>query len=335
MRSILTIALSAVLGAASFAGCAASRQSTLPGGLDSVSANGATLDIRQQLKSPANPASVLCCVYVSQAQSPNLLEYNYQAKGAPVCTLSLTTLWAIQSDPKHELIVPTGGYGSGNGVNVYTEHEHACLSSIPAKVLPDPYAIDGYSIDGRKYYLVDNDGFGIARITLCRLGRRPNCKHQLSNPSMNNPYAVTEDAAGGVYVMNFGTVPAKLFYFANGTGPGVALGGYVNQHGGGIYFDGFGNLLAIDAAVGSNPGSLYVYSGCPSACTAHGPFPLHSGAFYGSLGNGETRFMTISATAAQIDVYQYNGTYGITYLYSDTTGLSMSNKPIGIAQELR
>ena len=73
---------------------------------------------------------------------------------------------------------------------------------------------------------------------------------------------------------------------------------------------------------------------CPSACLAHGPFSLHGNSFYGSLGNGDATFMTFDGVFATIDVYQYDGIYGITYLYSNGTGLNASEEPLGIAQRL-
>lgn len=94
---------------------------------------------------------------------------------------------------------------------------------------------------------------------------------------------------------------------AGAQGAGTVVSGYVNKSPGGIYLDGFGNLLAIDGTSGAS--ALYVYSGCPSACKSHGPFSLATKGqvLYGSLNLGETRFMAVN-TDGEIDVYQYDGT---------------------------
>lgn len=52
---------------------------------------------------------------------------------------------------------------------------------------------------------------------------------------------------------------------------------------------------------------------------------------YGTLANGGTEFMELEADG-EIDVYQYSGINGVTFLYSDTSGENQQLQPIGIAQ---
>lgn len=330
MKTSLVLLLQGLLFAPLLGGCAASGGSNLPG-LASISPNGGRLDIAQELRERANLApSVVCCVYVSQNKSTSLLEYNSNAKGAPICA-PLTVaqgMVSIQSDIKHELIVPTS-----SGVYVYKESRRLCLPSSPLITFKDKYIVDGFSPDGRTFYLAHNNIAYDPRtwIRICKVGRRTHCNGQLTNPYLHNPVAVTADSSG-VYAVSALTVGyyASLIYWQNATGPGVALSGFIDTVGGGIYLDGFGNLLSIDDT--GSTASLIVYSGCPSACQAHGPFPLRPNTEYGSLSSDKTRFMTVS-TDGTIDVYQYNATYGVTFLYSNSTGLNPSNVPIGIAQD--
>lgn len=310
------------------ASCSGAAQPGLPKTLAPFAASGAPRDIGESLQGQANPLSQpLCCVYVTEALGSSLLEYNYQAKESPLCYLNgLNSPWSIQSDSKDELIVPTA-----SGVNIYTESEYFCLANSPTKQISDDYALDGFSLDGRTYYLAHNLGPD-SYVQVCVVsGRDPGCHGRLRNASLYTPYAVTADATG-VYASSeeYGSRQAALIYWPNATGSGTVLKGYVNHGAGGLYFDGLGDLLAIDAA----SAALYVYTGCPSACKAHGPFPFaSSGVAYGSLGRGETRFMTVSLFG-KIDVYQYNAIDGITYLYSNSAGLQASLEPIGIAQQL-
>jgi hypothetical protein len=87
------------------------------------------------------------------------------------------------------------------------------------------------------------------------------------------------------------------------------------------------------ALSGSN---LYVYTGCSSACLAHGPFLLTGPATFGSLGDGDETFMTmdIGDLGPSIDVYVYEGIYGLEYLWSNGEGLNPNDAPQGIAQRL-
>lgn len=312
------------------AGCADSNQIGVPRTLAPFAANGMRLDIAHDLRSKGSPTSgAICCVYVSEYYSGNILEYNYDGTGAPFCTLSgLSYPFSIQSDAKGELIVPNSG-----GAYIYKERKHVCLPSAPpAKQVPDYDALDGFSLDGRTYYFAHDEGYE-SYIDVCKYGRRIRCgKQYLTAYGLYFPGAVTADSTG-VYAVNFSQYGdgASLYYWKNGAVHGTALGGYSARFGGGIYFDGFGSLLSIDGSTAGS--SLTVYSGCPSACKAHGPFPLHEGGvLYGSLNQGDTRFMTVSQFG-DIDVYQYNGIYGLTYLYSNTTGLNPSAYPLGIAQD--
>ncbi|MBV8531874.1 MAG: hypothetical protein JO104_11185 [Candidatus Eremiobacteraeota bacterium] len=320
---------------AQLAGCAGTQQSGLPATLAPFAPNGAPNEVVRQIRKHAQPENPIVGVYVSehnsQESSSTILEYQYTGKGAPLCSLNLSPdsyLNSIQSDSKNELIVPNGN----PWVYIYKESKQLCLSSIPAKqfVLNGDDAIDGFSLDGKTYYIA-----APSRIYVCK-GSNPSCKHYVTNADIGTVAAVTADASG-VYASTSGSLPnsAALWYWKGASGSGALLSGYVNKGPGGLYFDGFGNLLSIDSAGNGAGPVLYVYSGCPTACKAHGPFGLgfYDKITYGSLGNGETTFMALNQNGS-IDVYRYDGIYGITFLSSNGTGLSPSAGPIGIAQLL-
>lgn len=311
-----TATLSLIVGCA-LAACTTAAQNANP------PVRGAFVNSGKPMARQAPDAATIG-VYVSEVKG-ELLEYNYEGKGSPLCTLRFPGyINAIQSDSENELIVTT----QSAGVNIYKETRHLCVSSTPIKQFPNETALDGFSLDGKTYYFAENE-----QVDICKLGRRPGCRRHLTNYYAQSLVGITADASG-VYASSYETTGASLLYWQGATGPGIVLGGYVNRGPGGLYFDGFGNLLAIDSNAIGGP-ALYVYSGCPSACHAHGPFSLGAGknVAYGSLGNGETRFMALNENGS-IDVYQYNGTYGLTYLYSNSAGLNPSASPIGIAQIL-
>lgn len=317
----------AVPFAVQLAACTASQESALPASLAAFGPNGAPRNIAAQLRPlPHEP----CCVYVSETFASSLLEYNYLGTQYPICTVGgLKYAESLQSDAKGELIVSTG-----SGVNVYQEsRRHRCLPSSPTKQIPFHLVQDAFSLDGRTYYIT---GYGSssdqAQVNVYRFGRNPGFKRPLRNAAVATPAFVTADASG-VYAAGYDnhTSQPHLVYWKAGRGAGAVLSGYVNRTAGGIFFDGFGDLLAIDATYGAD--ALYVYTGCPYGCTAHGPFPISTyGVVYsGSLNAGETRFMSVSSSGS-IDVFQYNGIYGVSYLYSNGAGLTASLDPWGIAQ---
>lgn len=268
-----------------------------------------------------------------------LLEYNYTGKGKPLCSLRVSGVifGQIQSDLKNELIVPEG-VGSTGAIAVYNEGRtgRTCLPSAPKFSFQDPYGSpdDGFSPDGRKYYIAHIYGaHGTSpQAAVCQTGRRFGCNRPLGIPFVSHGVISITANTIGVYACAYdpSVIPWLIYWKIPAKGVGTILNGFTNQYCGGITFDGFGNLISLDGT------QLWVYSGCPNACKAHGPFALYKGGgTYGSLGNGETTFMVMSNLYRTIDVYRYDGIYGITYLYSNGMGLSPSSPVDGIAQRLK
>jgi hypothetical protein len=77
--------------------------------------------------------------------------------------------------------------------------------------------------------------------------------------------------------------------------------------------------------------SLWIYTGCPNACTPHGPFALQGESVFGKLDAKGNRLEVGDFEYGQIDVYRYRATHGISYLYSYSAGMTPSGDVEGIA----
>jgi hypothetical protein len=315
----------ALLCATAAAGCAGDAKNGLPA------------TSFQQLPGSEHLTKPIVGVYISDVTTgPELLEYSYTGKGSPLCSLSLSGYVGgqIQSDSKNELIVPEFS-GSTGTIAVYNEGKtgRSCLPLAPKFAFQDPYGSpdDGFSMDGHTYYIAHAYGAkgSSPQAAVCQTGRRFGCNRPLGIPFVSHGVISITANATGVYACAYDpTATPWLVYWKVPKGTGVILNGFTNQYCGGLTFDGLGNLISLDGE------TLWIYSGCPKACLAHG-FSLHGGGTYGSLGNGETTFMVMNNLYRTIDVYQYNGIYGVTYLYSNGTGISASAPVSGIAQRLK
>jgi hypothetical protein len=147
-------------------------------------------------------------------------------------------------------------------------------------------------------------------------------------------FSVAEDAQRNVYASGYplasGSGPgsgASLVWWKNGKGKGVAIKAYRNSTPGGLQVDDKNQLLALDTF----GHALWVYTGCPTACRAHGPFALKGESVYGKLNDKLGVFEAADAEYGQVDVYKYAGTKGVTYLYSYNNGMTPSGDVEGIA----
>lgn len=123
-----------------------------------------------------------------------------------------------------------------------------------------------------------------------------------------------------------GTSPA-LVYFKGCAGGGTVATGFKNTSFGNLDIDSSGNLVATD----SNAGTIYVYSGCASACKlVGGPFAMHGMSFFGKLNGAGGIYAMADIANGAIDVYSYSPK-SIKYEYSFTNGLEASLIPIGDA----
>jgi hypothetical protein len=207
---------------------------------------------------------------------------------------------------------------------------------------PNPAPID-VAVNGSTVYIASQYGptryESLASIAVCSV--TSGCTSELTNSDMYGINAITLDKNGNLYVSG-GGAPGDglghiLFEFPHGQMPGTVLG-TDEPIGGGLQFDKHGNL--ISTYEDSNPNSLTVLSGCPSACQVHGPFPL--------AGAGDDEFLTLnrsnttlditddgylsgtSYSAQTIDVYSYRGTAGVTYKRSIAVPAELRS-PAGIA----
>ena len=335
MRKRLASPIVVALVSGVLAACASASQS---GSLTPSAPNGMPAGISRQLRASSSDArrasKPILGVYVTEYQL-YMSAYNYEGTGYPLCTYVNNDYFyniqgSIQSDFQHELIVPREPFGSiPGGVNIFKEPEHGCVPLAPYKTLPVTDGTDGFSLDGKTYYIARRTG-----IAVCKARPAPACSKLLQSPYFYIPFSVTANSSGvyAVVQSQSGGFPF-LVYWAAGEQIGTILGGFANFGAGGIYFDGFGDLLALDPA----QSALYVYTGCPAACTAHGPFHTASPScqpWYGSLNRDDSRFMVACLGDGEIEVYQYNGIDGLTYLYSNGNCAYSRCSPLAIAQRL-
>jgi len=256
-----------------------------------------------------------------------------RANQPPVCTDGgASSVNGMTTDTAGNLIVPNGGTHSVFVNEISNFNQATCSETVAS--FADPYgqpsdaAVNGGALFHTIYVgnIFDNSG-NPGSVSVCTIG---GCTANLTNANILELAGVAEDASGNVYASAFdGSSHARLVEFAHGAGGGTLLGGYVNSSYGGLFFDGAGNLGAIDAF---KP-ALYVYSGCPSACHAHGPFPLFGGAIFGHLDATGKYFLAADYPNGQIDVYLYRGTQGIAYVYSFNNGLTVSDDVEAVAND--
>jgi hypothetical protein len=264
------------------------------------------------------PAGVAKGVYVIGRESSTV--YGYRANNAknkaPVCSFSSgnqgeISTYDIGADPHGNLIVPTQG-----GAIVFSGSS-LCSSKLGTISDPNETPVDVYSADaanGTVYLATLSGPYYEPNVAVCTLPS--GCSKDLSNPYFANGTGVVADASGNIYFTGTTSDHAALLEFAAGTGSGTFLN-FVNSSPGGLDIDKHGNVVAFDPRASA----VYVYSGCPSDCTAHGPFGLQGESIYGKLNRKGTELVAADGGNNEVDVYAYHGTKGVTYKYSYNNGI--------------
>jgi hypothetical protein len=286
----------------------------------------------------APPGETIRGIYVSQFNGAAILGYHPRINrnnDAPVCSEPASFVNDVGSDKEGNMIQPDGGSLS---VIVYAGPSlcGAELGSFPDNDGQPSGATSSNAATDTIYVtniLATSQTFG--NISVCTLAG--GCTATLSNPAINDyAYSVAKDKAGNVYlagrvlISSPSTYGAALVLFKGGKGAGTVITSYVNAYPGGLDFDRDGNLTAIDAHA-NGVGALFVYSGCPDACTPHGPWPLQGESVFGKVSRTNERFFVGNFINGTVDVYSYKGLKGIKYLYSFNNSLTVSGDVHGIA----
>lgn len=273
--------------------------------------------------------------YVAEYYTNSVLGYAWSTlpqDRPPVCALSGTYVVNVATDTGGNVVVPDGG---SRTVSVYRGPK-LCGPLLGRFADNDGQPSDAATTDAAhaRIYVANiqakNQPYG--DVSVCTLAA--GCNAVLQNSAIGGQlFAVAEDTAGNVYASGYTQASgsgASLVLWKGAAGSGNRLRAYRNGSPGGLTFDTHGRLLALDTfAAGS--GALWVYSGCPSHCKAHGPFSLHGESVFGKLDASETYFAAADFEYGQVDVYRYRGTNGIAYLYSFADGLVPSADVEGIA----
>ncbi|MBV9719360.1 MAG: hypothetical protein JOZ77_08570 [Candidatus Eremiobacteraeota bacterium] len=248
------------------------------------------------------------------------------------CSLSGDGIAGIASDPQGDLLVPESAH---NTVVVYAG-PHMCGPVLGR--FHDPYGSPANAAtlnakSGTIYVATNTEGSSPrGKIAICTMAG--GCSSKLANPEISGfIFGVAVDQNGGVYATgeessSFGS---SMVYWARGRGHGIRITAYQNFEPGGLDIDHSGNIVTLDTG---GPPAVWVYSGCPSACVAHGPFPLKSAAFgtYARVNRADSTLQVADIPYSQVDVYAYAGTSGITYEYSYNNGIQPSTDVEGIAR---
>lgn len=274
-------------------------------------------------------------VYVAEYFTNGVLAYDWQTEKnlPPICTIPASYVVDVATDAAGNLIDPDGG---GRTVTVFRGPQMcgAKLGSFADGEGQPSDAATSDAANGTIYVAnlqANEEAYG--DVSVCTLAG--GCTAVLSNPAIGGElFAVAEDGSGNVYASGYPTASASgpssgasLVWWKEGRGKGRVISAYRNSTPGGLEFDKHGNLLALDTF----GHALWVYTGCPKRCTAHGPFALKGESVFGKLDSKSRLFEAADAEYGAVDVYKYLGTRGVTYSYSFSNGMSPSGDVEGIA----
>lgn len=236
----------------------------------------------------------------------------------PVCSVPGDYVVDVATDPGGDLIVPEGGTRT---VRVY-RGPGACGAKLGAFPDKDGQPSDAASWNAKTgtIYVANILAAGqkYGDVSVCSL--ESGCTAVLKHGAIGGQlFGVAADKAGNVYATGRATASgtgAVFIVWKNGGGKAIRISAYRNTSPGGLEIDPAGNILALDAFAPA----LWIYTGCPDSCAAHGPFALKGQSVYGRVNASGTAFEVADFEYGQIDVYKYAGTKGITYLYSYGAG---------------
>lgn len=280
------------------------------------------------------PAAIRRGVYIAEYYDDIIRGYDWQTRKnlPPICDLPGSYVINVATDSHGNLIDPDGGTRS---VIVY-KGPQMCGKPIGGFADADGQPSDAATSDAASGTIYVGNilatGQPYGDVSICTLAA--GCTGKLADPAIGGPlFAVALDANANVYASGYATAPsggAALVVWKNGKTRGKVIGGYRNAFPGGLDVDKNGNILAVDTFAGGE-GALWVYSGCPDACVASGPFPLKGESVFGRVDSKGNVYEAADFEYGQVDVYAYHGTSGITYAYSYNDGMIGGDLVEGIA----
>jgi hypothetical protein len=281
------------------------------------------------------PTALRKGVYIAEYFTNEILGYAWVTRKniPPICAIPGTFVVDVATDKSGNLIDPDGG---ARTVTVF-QGPQMCGPKLGSFADNDGQPSDAATRNAvtRTIYVANlqatNEPYG--NVSVCTLAG--GCSAVLSSPAIGGQlFAVAEDAQGNVYASGYPHASgsgqgngASLVWWKNGRGKAVQIAAYRNSTPGGLEVDAKNDLLALDTFAPA----LWVYTGCPETCKAHGPFALKGETVFGKLNAKLGIFEAADVEYGQVDVYRFAGTKGVTYLYSYSNGMTPSGDVEGIA----
>ncbi|HEV3090460.1 MAG TPA: hypothetical protein VGX91_03350 [Candidatus Cybelea sp.] len=265
-------------------------------------------------------------IYVSALLGSLLYGFprNNSGNEPPFCSVPAEGVNDFGVDGSGNLIVPQGM----DGITVW-EGPQMCGDSAPPATITDPYgeAADASAVNALTGNIAVANLFGVSgapgSISICTVASGT-CSTNLTNPNMNLVAGVAMSTAGDCWANALNpSGAAVLVYFAGCTGSGQLATGFTNGSYGGVDIDRYGNLVTTSLydASGSLPSIVSVYSGCNPACTLRSATALAGESIYGHVGKQTQRYVTTDLLYADVEVYRYRATTGLSLNYSFTGSL--------------
>ena len=308
-------------------GTTSSSGSALPTGVAGQLAHGAPLSAipPQYLPKHLSPvrgpvSSNTKGIYVAAFGNGDVYGFpkNNSGNGPATCTVTgNSSVNNIGVDNVGNLMVPSGGTAT---VNVY-QGPSMCGSLLGS--VSDTYGqpADASSVNAATGTIAVGNLFP-GSVTVCTLAS--GCTANLTNSSLYEVGGVAIAPNGDCWADGItSSDTAVLVYFQGCTGSGTVASGFTNNFYGGIDLDNKGNLVTVSlfGPSFSLPSVVNVYSGCNPSCTLLSSTKTNGESIFGHVGKQNERFLTTNLSSADVEVYKYNATSGLTFDYSFTGGI--------------
>ncbi|HLY02086.1 MAG TPA: hypothetical protein VKR56_06265 [Candidatus Cybelea sp.] len=346
---LFTSALCSVVAIGLISGCAGNMSpssSALPGagqqfrtGFTPVNVMGVPTRAEQVLHSILQPdvmRNASSGLYVSEFDASDVYGYPAANKGnkGPTCMVpNVSYVNGIGVDGAGNLMAPDGGASylllyKGPGMCGKSFGEIADTYGQPSDAASTNAATGKIALAN-----IFDTGKTPGSLSICT--NKGGCTTNLTNSKIYEAGGVAMSTKGDCWlsasgVESGGTSPS-LMYFKGCAGKGAAATGFKNTGYGNLDIDSKGNIVSTDSVAET----IYVYSGCATACkVVSGPFKMHGQSFFGKLNSTSTAYAMADIANGAVDVYTYSPTK-IKYSYSFTKGLAASLVPIGTAYNPR